>query len=209
MQRHNRSSPRKITDARRLLGFKNPECAADKFGRKCCAFCAEPVAKGRRTYCSEDCAAMGRHAGAIGPREVLWLRDRGVCQLCGLNTDEEAAYHALCGDVPKFYRRHQHVELGEGPHWLYRYGHAVEYILESHGADTNRTDTWDMDHVIGVEIYTGDPEYLNDLGNLRTLCIPCHRKVTAQQAADRAKRKRKEKRIGPKEARLRELRRQN
>jgi 5-methylcytosine-specific restriction endonuclease McrA len=43
------------------------------------------------------------------------------------------------------------------------------------GVSANRKSLWDADHVVPVVDGGGEC----DLSNMRTLCLPCHRKVTA------------------------------
>lgn len=131
--------------------------------------------------------------------------------MCGLDTEELTKYHMLCGDVPAYRStevRFKHNRYRHHPNnsWTIRRLDAVTYQLEKMGANTNRNDLWDMDHIIGVEVYTGDPALLNDLDNLRSLCIPCHRKRTAIQTKERAKRKKRMKKMGPVERAMREQR---
>ena len=61
--------------------------------------------------------------------------------------------------------------------------------LRSLTGDRHRT-LWDMDHIVPVVEGGGEC----DLDNLRTLCIWCHKRVTAELAARRAEERRRQKR---------------
>ena len=64
-------------------------------GRALCRWCRlEILAKRRRTFCSEYCVHQWRLRSDPGYlREQVFLRDRGMCGLCG--TDTVAAYAEL------------------------------------------------------------------------------------------------------------------
>lgn len=86
-------------------------------------------------------------------RDLVFARDHGVCALCA--TDTVAAYDAL--------KRAR--------------GQARQQALEMWGMRSvrARTSLWDADHILPVAEGGGQC----DLENLRTLCLPCHREVTA------------------------------
>ncbi len=86
-------------------------------------------------------------------RDRVFARDRGVCALCG--TDTVQAFRALRRS--RGGRRTEALEL-----WGLRSVQA-------------RRSLWDADHILPVAEGGGQC----DLGNLRTLCLPCHREVTA------------------------------
>ena len=110
--------------------------------------------KRRRTFCSEYCVHQWRLRSDPGYlRDQVFLRDKGVCLLCG--TDTVAAYAEL--------KRSR--------------GKARAEALEVWGmrSVTARKTLWDADHVQPVAEGGGEC----DLENLRTLCLCCHREVTA------------------------------
>ncbi len=86
-------------------------------------------------------------------RDQVLARDAGVCALCA--TDTVAAYRAL--------KRSRGEKRDEA---LAMWG------LPSMAA---RRSLWDADHVVPVAEGGGQC----DLDNIRTLCLPCHREVTA------------------------------
>lgn len=53
-----------------------------------CRRCGTPVPKGRYTFCSEECVHQWRLRTDPGYlREMVFQRDKGVCALCGVNTE--------------------------------------------------------------------------------------------------------------------------
>ena len=125
-------------------------------GRPLCRWCClEILAVRRRTFCSAYCVHQWRLRSDPGYlREQVAMRDSGVCALCA--TDTVAAVRAL-----KRSRGERRVEL------LAMWG------LASVKA---RRSLWDADHIVPVAEGGGQC----DLDNLRTLCLPCHREVTAE-----------------------------
>lgn len=64
----------------------NPNRDAD--GRLICVWCGDPLEGQQRRWCSDDCVneyqiARGDQNAA---RRWLWMREGGVCQLCGTDT---------------------------------------------------------------------------------------------------------------------------
>lgn len=85
-------------------------------------------------------------------------RDRGICAICGLDCE------AL--------KKRARILVGKDRLAL----------MDEHGIPHHRSRFWDIDHIVPVVEGGGDsgPE------NLRTVCIKCHKKVTAELAAKRA-----------------------
>lgn len=57
-------------------------------GRRLCRWCGEEVPKGRRTFCGDDHVdewLLRSDPGFLRAR--VWLRDHGVCSVCGLDTE--------------------------------------------------------------------------------------------------------------------------
>ncbi len=125
-------------------------------GLPLCRWCdLEIHAKRRRTFCSDFCVHQWRLRSDPGYlRDQVFARDRGVCQLC--DADTLAIYAAL--------RR------SRGP------ARAAGLSLYSMKSIASRRSLWDADHVVPVAEGGGQC----DLDNLRTLCLPCHRQITAQ-----------------------------
>jgi 5-methylcytosine-specific restriction endonuclease McrA len=125
-------------------------------GLPLCRWCElEVLAKRRRTFCSDYCVHQWRLRTDPGYlRDQVFSRDRGFCALC--QADTVAIYAAL--------------KRARGP------ARAAGLSLYGMKSITSRRSLWDADHIRPVAEGGGQC----DLDNLRTLCIPCHREVTAQ-----------------------------
>jgi hypothetical protein len=125
-------------------------------GLPLCRWCdLEIIAKRRRTFCSDFCVHQWRLRTDPGYlRDQVFARDRGRCALCHIDT--VAAYNAL--------------KRARGP--------ARAAGLRLYGLKTiaARRSLWDADHILPVVEGGGQC----DLDNLRTLCLLCHREVTAE-----------------------------
>jgi 5-methylcytosine-specific restriction endonuclease McrA len=86
-------------------------------------------------------------------REQVLQRDRGACELCG--TDTLAAWAEL--------KRSRGV-------------HRLKLLARWGLKKLNRKSLWDADHIVAVAEGGGEC----DLDNMRTLCLICHRRVTAE-----------------------------
>jgi 5-methylcytosine-specific restriction endonuclease McrA len=123
-------------------------------GRTLCRWCSLEVPKGRRTFCSEWCVTEWRMRSDPGfLRERVFARDRGICALCGADTV------AAWTRIRALRRARRRSALAE-------WGLQGRY----------RTSLWDADHI--VPVCKGGGEC--DLSNIRTLCLRCHRAVTAE-----------------------------
>jgi 5-methylcytosine-specific restriction protein A len=125
-------------------------------GRPLCRWCElEILARRRRTFCSDYCVHQWRLRTDPGYlREQVFARDRGFCHLC--RADTVAIFAVL--------KRSR--------------GKARTAGLSFFGMKsiTSRRSLWDADHILPVAEGGGQC----DLDNIRTLCVPCHREVTAQ-----------------------------
>jgi 5-methylcytosine-specific restriction endonuclease McrA len=81
-------------------------------------------------------------------REQVFARDRGICAMCGLDTE------ALRKNKRKL-------------------DFAARRLFEKEWG--GRRHLWDADHVLAVAEGGGEC----DLTNMRTLCLKCHREMTA------------------------------
>lgn len=133
-------------------------------------------------------------------RGLVFKRDRGICQECGFDThgwDEirrtwkDAMDRVLSAlNVEKWneiFRRpnedRDEIERAWSPRiWAVR-DRWDALGLVPHG--------WEMDHVVPVVEGGGEC----GLDNLRTLCIPCHRRNTAELARRRAETRRRQMRL--------------
>jgi 5-methylcytosine-specific restriction protein A len=125
-------------------------------GLPLCRWCElEILAKRRRTFCSDFCVHQHRLRTDPGYlRDQVFARDRGICALC--QADTIAIFSAL-----------QRARGNARAAGLSLYG--IKSIA-------SRRSLWDADHTLPVAEGGGQC----DLDNLRTLCLPCHREVTAQ-----------------------------
>ena len=118
-------------------------------GRALCRWCNLEVPARRFTFCSDFCVNEWRLRTDPGYlRDQVFLRDRGVCALCGI--DSRAAFAEL-----KRSRGGMRLRL------LERWG--LKRL--------SRKSLWDADHIVPVADGGGEC----DLENIRTLCLVCHR----------------------------------
>lgn len=119
-----------------------------------CRWCSAEVFPPRKTYCSDACVHEWRlRSDPAYVRTQLYLRDKGVCQSCGLNTQE---LRLMLWRTPV----EERPALGE------RYG-----IPEYHARNLQ---LWEADHIVAVTNGGG----LSGLSNYQTLCVPCHQAKT-------------------------------
>ena len=145
-----------------------PKCKAGqpRMPKAKCRLCDGELPSRRRAWCSEDCldayfmVISGSHV-----RVKVFERDRGVCAECGLDTNELENRVRYLAMEPK---------------------RVAVNMLAAQGFNASLwggwTSLWDADHI--------DP--LNEgggygLDNLQTLCTPCHKEKTAEQAGRKAK----------------------
>lgn len=123
-------------------------------GRALCRWCALEVPRGRRTFCSSYCVHEWKLRTDPGYlREQVFARDRGVCALCGADTE------ALRKEFRKL-----------------DYQGRRQFLKEWKVKETSRRSLWDADHIVPVAEGGGEC----DLANMRTLCLKCHRAATAE-----------------------------
>ena len=124
--------------------------------RPLCRWChLEILAQRRRTFCSDFCVHQWKLRSDPGYlRQQVFHRDHGICALC--QADTLAIFAAL--------KRARGSNRQAGLRF---------YGLRS---INSRQSLWDADHILPVAEGGGEC----DLSNLRTLCLPCHRKHTAQ-----------------------------
>ncbi len=126
-------------------------------GRKLCLGCEAEIGPRRRVWCGDACSnAYWAAATWRGLRAHVAKRDRGVCALCAADCRAlRRAYLALPKDE--------------------RAAFAESWNVPSR---RRRKTWWDADHVVALA-----EGGRNDLANLRTLCLPCHRAQTRALAA--------------------------
>jgi 5-methylcytosine-specific restriction protein A len=123
-------------------------------GRNLCRWCNLEVPVGRTTFCSAWCVNEWKLRSDPGYlRDRVFERDRGICARCGID----------CGaELLKLKRSRGPTRLAAWSQWSLKPG--------------QRSSLWDADHIVPVVEGGGEC----DLENIRTLCIRCHREVTAQ-----------------------------
>ena len=128
-------------------------------GRPLCRRCLGECTGKRRTFCSAACVEWWRiRRSPAYLRRLVRLRDKGICRSCYVNTYE------IRREANRFV------------------GAARAAYLRAVGFPANRSTYWDMDHVLPIA-EGGDPFSLD---NLQSLCVRCHKRKTAEQAARRA-----------------------
>jgi 5-methylcytosine-specific restriction endonuclease McrA len=126
-------------------------------GRPLCRWCNLEVPARRFTFCSDYCVHEWKLRTDPGYlRGQVFARDRGMCAICRIDT---AA--AL-------------VELKRA-----RGVHRIKLLGRWGLKRVSRRTLWDADHIVPVVEGGGEC----DLENLRTLCLPCHRRVTLELRA--------------------------
>ncbi len=129
-------------------------------GRKLCAWCETELGVRRRVWCRDACAeAYWDSATWRGLRSAVARRDRGICRMCR-------------ADCRKLRRDYAALPATKRAAFAKRYDIPKRRL---------RKTWWDADHI--VPIAEGGK---NELANLRTLCIRCHKAETKALALRRA-----------------------
>lgn len=130
-----------------------------------CRLCDGPCPGRRSSWCSDEC--MGAYSMAT---DSAWLRgkveqrDKGVCAACGMDT---IALEQRLARMDHTQRRQAHV------------------VLMKNGFNVGWTALWDADHIEPL-----DEGGSWELENVQTLCHPCHKEKTAEQASRRGRQQR-------------------
>ena len=154
-------------------------------------------------FCGGRCDAS-HAARTSAARAALFRAERGVCCACGLDCHSlvrdlraigKESGGGGCGDgfiriggerVPWRLKRLALI-LSRAPSFRGARAAAAAARLASSAVEGH---AWQADHVLAVHRGGG----ACGVGNLRTLCVPCHAEVTAAQARERARLRRREKR---------------
>lgn len=145
-----------------------PKCSAKQppMPKAKCRLCDEPLPSRRRAWCSDDCLdAYFMVISSSHVRAKVFERDRGVCTECGLDTG------GLENRIRRLPREAQR---------------AAHHMLGTLGFDTASDwrilSLWCADHIEPLAEGGG-----YGLDNVQTLCTPCHKEKTAEQAGRKAK----------------------
>lgn len=132
-------------------------------GRRLCKRCLAEVPKGRQFWCGQACVQAQLVARA--PRHQVRRRDNGICASCAVD----------CLEVEREIRRATPERLAElrAAGWRFEGGWSARY------------SQWEADHIVPLA-EGGSME----IENLRTLCVPCHKRETAALARRRAESRR-------------------
>lgn len=140
---------------KRFYGRDRNKLKFAKSGRALCRFCEKEVRPPKRTFCSAECVHEWKlRKSSSYVRYCLFKRDKGVCAICGCSA---------------------FLLKQEGKRML-KDGKKQEYFAFAKSLDmpARRKSWWDADHIVPVSEGGG----LCGLENYRTLCVPCHKKVT-------------------------------
>ena len=128
-------------------------------GLTCCRWCDKGVMKPRRTICSKECEhELKLRMSNRYMRDCTYLRDKGICSICCLDTKLIAREALLLEGFNRLQFLINHNRSSKRKIWVRKHGGGL----------------WDADHIIPVK----DGGGLCGLDNIRTLCIPCHKKIT-------------------------------
>jgi 5-methylcytosine-specific restriction protein A len=169
-------------------------------GRGLCRWCGKEVPKGKRTWCGPACIHEHRtRSSSSYQAKILYERDAGVCDICGINTVKVQAEYRE--------RRSRIYKEIDDLFWDYRNfkakGKVSRQLLDDlyneykqAGWNVYNIRWWDVDHKLPVSEGGGPDEWPRSkpyIDNLRTLCHPCHKKETAKLKKRLAKSKNKKK----------------
>lgn len=155
-----------------------------------CRYCKTNPLKGRRkAFCSDNCVHEFkiRMYGSYA-RAVVEQRDRGLCELCGFDTEKARRILLLLSNRFDEYFTHlwhqqlisyedcrRLTKLWNDKFSIYNYHpslQAYKNLLSALGF--SKKHLWEADHTKPVVFGGGEA----GLDNLRTLCVPCHKRET-------------------------------
>jgi 5-methylcytosine-specific restriction endonuclease McrA len=148
-------------------------------GRVLCRWCGTETKPPRRTFCSDTCVhAWNVRANPGYARQQVYLRDKGVCALCGVDTSKQRAEIAAAFAC---HRYTNNPSTARKRAFLVRLKQLHIPLSRWHRSPQG---FWDMDHLIPVAEGGG----ACGLDNLRTLCLRCHYQQTRQLSRRRTQR---------------------
>src|ERR1039458_3676787 len=160
------------------MNSRYPKFTKGHNGEKLCRGCGNLVPKGRQTWCSTDCY------NTRCPQEVdraVFKRDKGVCCICRRDTEAiRLSYlrmlHRAAGcRFAEWTRTSTHVEFRDSTK-------KIRLAKNKSGWPGTNQRWWQADHIIPFS--EGGETVLK---NMRTLCVPCHKKTTKDWHKNRKK----------------------
>ena len=152
------------------------------FENKLCVECGSALSGRRTRWCGDSCVSTYFiRSSPTEARRAVHRRDKGICAACGFDANvlEKEVWEALKDHYAhrssiKRARKKGRTSLKD----------IIQPILAVLGLEVHwkRRSFWDMDHI--VELADGGE---NELGNLQTLCLPCHKIKTVESARRRSK----------------------
>jgi 5-methylcytosine-specific restriction protein A len=182
--------------SRHRISPKAGWCNPDKLdkgpnGRNLCRQCGEEVPSARRTFCSQACVDEWTVRTNPGhARRLVFKRDRGVCAVCGLDTEalkqELWRLRGFARALDRWERKINNVSARTMTFELQRETPLTQRLrrlgLPRHLWCLSKS-FWEMDHTVPVVEGGGEC----GLDNLRTLCWSCHARATRQLRGRRAR----------------------
>jgi 5-methylcytosine-specific restriction endonuclease McrA len=139
-----------------------------------CRWCGKDVPKGKRTWCSDECVhefMIRKDPSYI--RIKVFERDKGVCAICGLDTEKfKKDFMQFFHSIP--YKTGGQPLYDSCGNEFYSLGGGLKYKIAATLQGPLSQTFWEADHI--VPVVEGGLEIGMD--NLRTLCRFCHKVET-------------------------------
>jgi 5-methylcytosine-specific restriction protein A len=171
--------PNKKNRYRENRGFIDPKTLPiNDLGYRCCRYCSGSILPPKRTFCSANCVHEYRlRSSGTYLRRQVYLRDRGICAICKIDTKELAKQLSV-------------LSLSDPTRDLLLLQNNINKTrVRKIKLRKNGGGLWDADHIVCVKDGGGEC----GLENIRTLCIKCHKLKTfavspkKTDSSDRAK----------------------
>mmetsp|Transcript_1945 Transcript_1945/g.3107 ORF Transcript_1945/g.3107 Transcript_1945/m.3107 type:complete len:159 (-) Transcript_1945:84-560(-) len=144
------------------------EIASRFFYQPCQRLAAGGVLQVHELFCGGKCHQNHFQRSSNGSlRRQLFELDKGVCQTCGLNCSQLVERVRLLGPTDR------KAELLKAVPALKAYPERLKVLVD----DPCDGNLWHADHILPVSMGGGEC----GLENIRTLCVLCHARVTAEQ----------------------------
>ena len=149
--------------------------AAIGLGPKPCRWCGEPCVGRRTSWCSDTCADTYTALSSAGSLDhLIRQRDGNNCRRCGMDLDALRYRIKRMRHPPDTWNSRR---LWEAREVVERAGRVLRRLgFNPDGAH------YEVDHIVPVADGGGGL----GMANLRLLCVPCHKRVTAEWQSRRA-----------------------